>query len=106
MKVRKILITGGAGYIGSVLTEKLLKSGCSVVVLDNLMYSDIGIRHLKENAALELIEGDIRDQKTVSMAMKDVETVIHLAAIANDPSGALNPELTRQVNYQVYPMLF
>lgn len=102
---KKITISGGAGYIGSTLTKKLLGKGYKVVVLDNLTYTDIGIRHLLDHPGLTLINGDIRDIKVVRKALKGSWGMIHLAAVANDPSGELNPGLTRQVNYDVYPML-
>jgi len=103
---QKILVTGGAGYIGSVLTQKLLKQGMRVVILDNFTYTDMGIRHLLPNANLTIVKGDIRDLETVRAASSGVDQVIHLAAIANDPSGELNPDLTRSVNLDAYvPLL-
>lgn len=104
-KPDKIMVSGGAGYIGSVLTEKLLDKGYEVVVLDNFTYTDMGIRHILDHTNLTIINGDIRDRKAVERAMYGVGNVIHLAAIANDPSGELHPKLTQQVNYEVYPML-
>lgn len=101
----RILVTGGAGYIGSVLTEKLLIKGYNVVVLDNFTYTDMGIRHLYGNPNLTVIRGDIRDREIFQGTLKEVEYIIHLAAIANDPSGELDPELTRSVNYRVYPLI-
>lgn len=102
---KRILVTGGAGYVGSILTEKLLEREYSVVVLDNFAYTDVGIRHLFGHANLAVIEGDIRDGKAVREALNEVECVIHLAAVANDPSGELNPELTRSTNYSAYPVI-
>jgi nucleoside-diphosphate-sugar epimerase len=104
-KFKRILVTGGAGYIGSVLTEKLLNKGYDVVVLDNFTYTDMGIHHLLDNSNLTVINGDIRDRKAVQDAMRGIDSVVHLAAIANDPSGELDPKLTQQVNYEVYPVL-
>ncbi|MEW6742661.1 MAG: NAD-dependent epimerase/dehydratase family protein [Planctomycetota bacterium] len=98
----KVLVTGGAGYLGSVIVETLLAQGAPVVVLDNLTYSAGGIAHLLDHPGLELIEGDIRDPVVLARAVANVRCVIHLAAIANDPSGALDPELTRSVNYEAY----
>lgn len=104
-KSDRIMVSGGAGYIGSVLTEKLLEKGYKVVVLDNFTYTDMGIRHIHDHSNLTTINGDIRERKAVEKAMQGVDNVIHLAAIANDPSGELDPRLTQQVNYEVYPML-
>lgn len=102
---KRILITGGAGYIGSILTEKLIERGYNVVVLDNFTYTDVGIRHLFGHTNLAIIQGDIRNRKAVQEAMNGVESVIHLAAVANDPSGELNPELTRSTNYKAYSLI-
>ncbi len=105
-KQEKILVTGGAGYIGSILTEKLLQLGKHVVVLDNFTYTDMGISHLLKFSSLKVINGDIRDRQIVRSALSGVDYVIHLAAIANDPSGELDPELTRSVNLKAYrPLL-
>lgn len=102
---KRVLVTGGAGYIGSVLTEKLLIKGYNVIVLDNFTYTDMGIRHLYGNPNLAVIRGDIKDREIVRKALNGNKYVIHLAAIANDPSGELDPELTRSINYRVYPII-
>jgi nucleoside-diphosphate-sugar epimerase len=101
----KVLVTGGAGYIGSVVTKKLLLKGYQVVVLDNFSYSDMGISHLKNNLNLSLVKGDIRNESLLRQSLKGVRHVIHLAAIANDPSGELDPNLTRSINLDSYPRL-
>jgi len=101
----KVLVTGGAGYIGSVLTEKLLKQDAHVVILDNFTYTDMGIRHLLNHEKLKIIKGDVRDRQAVRSALSGVDYVIHLAAIANDPSGELNPNLTQAVNLDAYSPL-
>lgn len=103
--MKKILVTGGAGYIGSVLSKKLLESGYEVTLLDALIYSDAGIRELHRHPRLQLICGDIRDREALKLSLAGVDCVIHLAAVANDPSGELDRALTRQVNLDVYPIL-
>ncbi len=100
--MNNILVTGGAGYIGSVLCEKLSKRNCKVFILDRLLYGDPGVRHLLDNKNVFLIEGDIRDKSLLRSSLKDIDHVIHLAAIANDPSGELNPDLTREINFSIY----
>lgn len=105
MQDRKILVTGGAGYLGSIVTKMLLEKKQHVVVLDSMIYSDVGIKGLYGMPGLSVIVGDIRDASAVRKAMRGVTEVVHLAAIANDPSGELNPELTRQVNYGAYSTL-
>lgn len=94
-----ILITGGAGYIGSVLSRELLKKGYTVRVLDNLTYGDEGIKDLLQEKNFEFKKGDIRDISAVADAVKGIDAVIHLAAIVGDQASALNPETTLEINY-------
>lgn len=96
---KKVLVTGGAGYVGAVLVPKLLNDGHEVVVIDTMYFSDRGLDSVKSNPALTIIKGDIRNKDTVREALKDVDAVIHLASISNDPSSDLNPQLTVEVNY-------
>lgn len=103
--MKRILITGGAGYIGSVLTSKLLKLGFEVVVLDALFYTDIGISVVADHPSLRLVPGDIRDRAARQTSLANVECVIHLAALANDPSAELDTTITRQINLNSYPVL-
>ncbi|MDD5459096.1 MAG: SDR family NAD(P)-dependent oxidoreductase [Phycisphaerae bacterium] len=88
----KVLITGGAGFIGSHLAERLLNRGDSVVVIDNLSTGRLeNIEHLRENQLFEFIKGDICDAKLMRKLVKDCDSVYHLAAavgvrlIAEDP---------------------
>jgi nucleoside-diphosphate-sugar epimerase len=103
--VKRILITGGGGYIGSVLTRKLLKLGYVVAVIDSFLFSDVGIKDLRQHPLLSVAKADIRDLPALRDSMAGVDFVIHLAAIANDPSAELDPQLTRQVNLESYPAL-
>ncbi len=92
----KIFLTGGAGYIGSVLTRELVKAGHDVTVYDTFYFGKEALNDVEEK--VRLIRGDIR-----KMTEKDVEgqdVVIDLAAMSNDPAGALNPALTESVNYR------
>ena len=100
-----ILITGGAGYIGSVLTRKLIFLGYEVVVLDSFLYSDIGISDIVGHPALHVISGDIRDPGSLRQGLDGADYVVHLAAMANDPSAELDLNLTRQINLEIYPVL-
>jgi nucleoside-diphosphate-sugar epimerase len=92
--IKKILVTGGCGYVGSKLSQELINSNFLVKVLDLQIYG----KNLSANKNLELIKGDIRDTELVKSISKDVDTVIHLACISNDPSFELNPELGRSIN--------
>jgi nucleoside-diphosphate-sugar epimerase len=97
-----ILVTGGAGYVGSVLVPKLLDKGYSVRVLDLYLYGD---DTLKPHPRLEQVKGDIRDAELLRSSVKGCDTVIHLACISNDPSCELDPGLTKTVNYDAFVSL-
>src|SRR5688572_18276739 len=109
---KKILITGGFGYVGSRLTPHLLGLGHQVRVIDLLLYTAAGLDALRRDPAFpkwkdrfELIEGDIRDPQTVAHAVEGMDTVIHLAAISNDPTGDIDEVLTREVNFDAVGVL-
>lgn len=87
-----ILLTGGCGYVGSVLTPKLLEHGFKVTVVDIMWFGNF----LSNHKNLRIIEQDTRN--IYNLSMKDVDVVIHLANIANDPCGDLNPKLSWEVN--------
>jgi len=96
----KILVPGGAGYVGSRLVPALLDKGYEVVVLDLYLYGRDIFKNLKGN--LTEIEGDMRDISLVKKALVDVDAVIHLACISNDPSFELNPELGKSINLDCF----
>ncbi len=95
-----IFVTGGAGYLGSVLLPKLLIRGHQVKILDDGYF---GLKHLKAlKSQIEIVHGDLRqlrtDDKLKNELLKNCDSIIHLAAISNDPSADLNPELTDEIN--------
>ncbi|MEX1133524.1 MAG: SDR family oxidoreductase [Acidimicrobiia bacterium] len=97
MTSKRVLVTGGAGYIGSVLTETLLDRGYQVRVLDRFFFGAT-LDHLRHRSDLELVKGDVR---WVDPAiMEGVDAVFDLAAISNDPAGELDPEKTMAINHQ------
>lgn len=107
-----ILVTGGFGYVGSRLTPHLLGLGHRVRVLDCLLYSNAGLDALRADShfpqwkeRFALVDGDIRDPNVVEKALDGIDTVIHLAAISNDPTGEIDETLTRQVNFDAIGML-
>ena len=102
MKFRKILITGGAGYVGAVLVPRLLADDYCVTVYDLMIY---GENALPKHPNLTVVKGDIRDQKLLKKAMQDQDAVIHLACISNDPSFELNPALGRSINLDAFQPL-
>jgi nucleoside-diphosphate-sugar epimerase len=96
----KLLVTGGAGYIGSTLVRLLLENGHQVRVLDSLMYGGDSLLGCWPNPKFEFIKGDIRDESALDAAVRGVEAVVHLAAIVGDPACARDPEETRAVNLE------
>ena len=98
----KILITGGAGYVGSALTPYLLEKGHKVTVLDLMIY---GEEVLEKNTSLNIIKGDIRDQNLLKKILPGHDVVIHLACISNDPSFELNPQLGKSINLDAFTPL-
>jgi len=96
----KVLITGGAGYLGSNLTRHLLEAGYTVTVLDNLMYDQVTLLHLFSNPKFQFELGDVRDKKLLQDLVGLNDVIIPLAAIVGMPACKANPELTIAVNYQ------
>lgn len=102
MQTWKVLITGGAGYVGAVLTPKLLAAGHAVTVLDAYYFGDRVLDALGSHPRLTQIKGDLRDRRTVETALAGCDAVIHLACISNDPSFELDPTLGRSINYDAF----
>ena len=103
---RRVLVTGGAGYVGSALVPKLLATGHAVNVLDLYIYGPDVFSQLDGYAGLRQVKGDIRDSATVASALEGCDTVIHLACISNDPSFELDPVLGKSINYDAFrPLL-
>jgi len=98
----KILITGGAGYVGAVLTPHLLNKGHKVTVIDLMIY---GKDVLKVHPNLSIVEGDIRDINLLEKVLPNHEIIIHLACISNDPSFELNPKLGKSINLDAFTPL-
>jgi len=101
-KLKNILVTGGAGYVGAVLVPKLLKKGYKVKVLDLYIYGKDVLDGVKGHPNLKQIKGDIRDKALLEKEILGTDAVIHLACISNDPSYELDPELGKSINYDAF----
>jgi nucleoside-diphosphate-sugar epimerase len=101
----KVLVTGGAGYVGSRLVPKLLEAGHEVRVFDLYLYGEQALADVRGHAGLSEVRADLRDPVAVAHAMRGMDTVIHLACISNDPSFELDAELGRSINYDCFPGL-
>src|SRR6478672_5235060 len=100
-RFKRVMVTGGAGYVGSNLVPKLLAAGYQVTVLDLYIYGDV-FADLASNPNLTEVKGDLRNPSDVQRALAGCDAVIHLACISNDPSFDLNPDLGRSINYDCF----
>jgi UDP-glucose 4-epimerase len=95
----KVLVTGGAGFIGSSVVEKLLADGDEVLLLDDFSTGDrLNLEHLMDNAGLSILEGDIRDRAIVDQAAGQADATVHLAALASVSRATESPDLACAVN--------
>jgi nucleoside-diphosphate-sugar epimerase len=94
----KLLVTGGAGYLGSLLTPELLEQGHQVRILDSFMWGANPILHFAAHPSLEVVAGDIRDERVVTDAVRGCDVVINLAAIVGFPACLEDPERARTTN--------
>jgi len=94
-----VLVTGGAGYIGSLLVDDLLARGWSVRVVDALAVGDgHSLLHVWGRPGLDFVRGDVRDSELRASALAGVDAVVHLAAVVGDPACARDPELAKEIN--------
>lgn len=105
MTIKNVFVTGGAGYVGSVLVPKLLAAGYKVKVLDLYIYGDDVLAEVKNHPHLEEIRGDMRNVELLKKVIPGSDAVIHLACISNDPSFELDPGLGKSINYDCFPNL-
>jgi len=101
----KILVTGGAGYIGTCLIPLLLEKGHQVRVIDNLLQGGIGMIPFFKHKEFEFMKGDIRDKAAMQKALNGVDAVIHLAGIVGYPACRKHPQMSREVNVDATKLL-
>jgi nucleoside-diphosphate-sugar epimerase len=99
---KTVLVTGGAGYVGSRLVPALLEQGYNVNVLDIYIFGNDVFSDYTNNSQLTEISGDLRNSAVVAKAVKGCDFVIHLACISNDPSFELDPELGKSINFDAF----
>ena len=93
-----ILVTGGAGYIGSVLVQILLKNNFNVTVLDNFLFKQKSLNQIKKNRQLNIVEGDVRDESIIKDLVTKSDIIIPLAALVGAPLCDIKPKEAKEVN--------
>ena len=104
-RIWNVLVTGGAGYVGSALVPRLLDAGHRVTVLDLFIYGEDILASHSGHLGLRQIKGDIRDTGVVAGALAGCDAVIHLACLSNDPSCDLDPALGKSINLDPFKPL-
>ncbi len=100
MSLEKILVTGGAGYIGSILVPEMLARGHDVTVLDNFMFRQNSLLHCCADPKFSIIRGDVRDTALMEREYPKYDVIVPLAGLVGAPACAKHPETTRQVNFE------
>src|SRR4249919_1465905 len=104
--IKRVLVTGGVGYIGSVLVRILLEKGYQVRVLDSLKFGGDALFDVAQHPDFEFIKGDIRNDEDIDKALQGMEAVAHLAAIVGDPACSKFADEAREVNWDASVSLF
>lgn len=104
--INRVLVTGGAGYIGSVLVRILLEKGYTVRVMDSLKFGGDALYDVSQHPKLEFMKGDIRNEEDVDKALKGVDALAHLAAIVGDPACSKFSDEAKEVNWTASVSLF
>ena len=93
-----VLITGGSGYLGSIMAERMLAEGYNVTVVDSLRFQQNSLFHLCANSNFEFVHGDVRDEGLMTRLVGKADVIVPLAAVVGAPACAQDPWLTREVN--------
>jgi len=101
----RILVTGGAGYLGSILVPDLLRAGHKVTVLDNFMFKQNSLNHCCYHSNFNVVKGDIRSEKTMSDLMRDADVIIPLAALVGAPLCGLDPVGATTINHDAISLM-
>jgi len=101
----KILVTGGAGYIGSILVPQLLSQGHEVIVIDNFMYHQSSLLNCCHDSSLTIINGDARNQETVARTLKSVDVILPLACLTGAPICVRDPLAAKSTNFEAIETL-
>ncbi|MEE9913618.1 MAG: NAD(P)-dependent oxidoreductase [Deltaproteobacteria bacterium] len=101
----QVAVTGGAGFLGSILCEHLLRDGCRVTVLDNLVHGQGSLFHLCSHKNFNFIRGDVRDETTVRQLIHNADVVIPLAAVVGAPACDRDPWAAKSINLDAIKML-
>src|SRR6476660_6284966 len=100
-----VLVTGGAGYLGSVLCKRLLSAGYQVTTVDDMMYQQRSLLHLCAHPQFDVVLGDARDKELIRRLVKEADVLIPLAAIVGAPACDRDPLLARSVNLEAVRLL-
>jgi nucleoside-diphosphate-sugar epimerase len=103
--IKKVLVTGGGGYVGAILVPQLVNAGYEVNVLDLFLFGEEVLSSVVGHENLNIFKGDIRDADFVAESVEGCDAVIHLACISNDPSFELDPELGKSINFDAFEPL-
>ncbi|MCP9447723.1 MAG: NAD-dependent epimerase/dehydratase family protein, partial [Nitrospira sp.] len=98
MEKRRILVTGGAGYLGSTLVPELLQAGYRVTVVDNFMYKQSSLNHVCHDPRFSVVKGDIRDKDVIAPLLKEADIIIPLAALVGAPLCKQDPVGATTIN--------
>ncbi|MBU3957262.1 NAD(P)-dependent oxidoreductase [Patescibacteria group bacterium] len=104
-KNEKILVTGGAGYVGSILVPRLLNEGFKVRVVDFLMFGGESLLGVWGKKNFDFIKGDLREKRLVEKSLEGIHAVVHLAALVGQEACNFQPKVTQAINYEVTRML-